>query len=116
MRTFSRGETIVVNRRVPRYEGGRYVSDVYGVLINDVVSTTYTGVAIWPSSNTEVGQNQERTSATYTMALPDHIDVDAVDYVTWRGKDYELRSELEFNTNPNTGTRAHTVAMVRVEG
>lgn len=116
MRAFGRGETIVVNRRVPRREGGQFIYDVYGVLINDIVKDTVTGVAIWPSSNTETGQNQERTSASYTMALPDHVDVDAVDFVTWRGKDYELRSELEFNTNPNTGTRAHTVAMVRVEG
>lgn len=116
MRTFARGETIALHRRVPRRVAGELVFDAYGVLVTDEVIETITGVAIWPSTNVETPQNQERTSATYTLVLPDEIVVDAVDHVVWRGKSYELRGELEYNTQPNTGTRAHTVQMVRVEG
>lgn len=114
MRAFPNGETLILNRRIPKTGPGRY--DAYGVLQYDVDSETLSGVAIWPTTNTEVLQNQERTSTTYVVALPPTVRVDAIDYVTWRGLKYELRGDPEHYTHPITGHGLQTFAMFRVEG
>lgn len=114
MRTFPHGETLTLNRRVPKTGAGRF--DSYGILQYDVDSVVLHGIAVWPTTNTETLQNQERTSGTYVAALPITVRLDAVDYVTWRGLKYEVRGEPERLSHPNTGHALMTVSMTRVEG
>jgi hypothetical protein len=116
MHAFGRGETLLLHRRFPRVLAGVKQFDAYGNLIYDEEIIVCNGAVVWPQSDTEVPQNQERTSMTYFVALPDGFTVDAVDAVTFRAKKYEVRGEIEMNTNPVTGTQCNTFAMFRVEG
>lgn len=112
------GETLVLHRRVPRVENGEKVYDAYGVLQYDTVDAEVEGCAVWPFSSSETLQNQERTNTQYSAALPAGTEVDAVDYVTWRGLDYELNGEPDrYHRNPITGSVGPVVInMLRVEG
>lgn len=115
MRAFEQGETIILNRKVPKTGPDRY--DAYGVLQYDVVSTTVVGVAMWPTTNTETRDgDQHRTSLTYVIGYPDTVSMDAVDFITWRGKSWLLRGEPEKYRHPITGNGLYTVQVNRTEG
>ena len=116
MHAFERGETLLLHHRYPRKLLGEIQYDDYGNVVYDEEIFTVRGAVVWPQTAAEVRQSQERTSMTYFVALPDGIDVDAVDRVVWRGKSYEVQGELEMNTNPATGTKCNTFVMNRVEG
>lgn len=109
---FPQGQPIVLNRRIA--QPGAY--DEYGVQQYSVSSTTVNGVAIWPESSSEVGQGNERTNVVYHVALPLTVSVDAVDFVTWRGKDYQVQGDPEFHLSPLSGTQLQTIRINRVEG
>lgn len=117
MHAFGRGETVMLHHRFQRKVSGVKQYDGYGNVIYDEEIITVRGAVVWPQANTETPQNQERSSTTYYVAMPDDsLVVDAVDRIVWRGKSYEVQGEMEMNTNMATGTKCHTFAMNRVEG
>lgn len=117
MRLFPYGETIELHRREPATDGsGNRVYDAYGNLTYTDTATPFTGVAIWPESASETYQNNERTNSVYVAALPVTADVDAIDFVTWLGKDYQVQGEPERLRHPGTNTALITIRLVRVEG
>lgn len=111
MRSFGMGESIILNRREA---SGQY--DDYGNVIYVETSDVVTGVAVWPESASEFAQSMERTNSVYVIALPTGIPIDAIDFITWRGKNYEVQGEPERLQSPFTGTDLQTIRMARVEG
>lgn len=107
---FGFGETVVLHRRSP----SGY--DTYGNVVYTDSATTITGVPIWPRSAHEVVQEVDRTNTVYVAAFPADVDIDAIDFLTWRGKDYEIEGEPERLQSPLTGRALQTVRMARVEG
>lgn len=117
MHSFLRGETIVIVYRKARRVAGVPAEDTWGNTIWDETRTTVPGAVVWPTSDVETPQDQERSSISYTVVLPnDSLMIDAVDRIEWRGKSYEVQGELEQNTNMATGTKANAFKMNRVEG
>lgn len=121
MHSFAHGETIVIYHRTPREIAGVKQYDTFGNVLYDEVAETVLGATVWPHvflrRDLEVAQNQDRTTMTYTLALPDdNIVVLPVDRIVWRGRSYEVRGEMEQSTNMVTGTHCNTVSMNRVEG
>ncbi len=114
---FQYGETLILVRRAAvRDAGGAFVTDAYGNLTYAETEETVPGVAVWPESATEALVPTERTNAVYLAALPTHVPVDAVDYVRWLGKAYEIQGDPERYRNPVTGVAIQTIRMHRVEG
>lgn len=108
---FGMGETVSFHRRVPT---GTY--DDYGNVIYKDVSQTLAGVAIWPESASEQTQNVERTNNVYRAMFPVEVSIDAVDHITWRGKDYEVHGDPERYQSPLSGKALQVIRMSRVEG
>lgn len=106
-----RGETVELHRRVAT---GEY--DDYGNPTYEDSSETVAGVAIWPESATEVLQAVDRTNTVYVALFPTSVSIDAIDHLTWRGKDYEVQGEPERLQSPLSGTEMQTIRMARVEG
>lgn len=114
---FQYGETLTLVRRAAvRDSGGEFVTDDYGNLTYAETEQPVLGVAVWPESATETVVPGERTNAVYLAALPPHVLVDAVDYVRWLGKEYEIQGDPERYRNPMTGVGLQTIRLHRVEG
>lgn len=106
------GETVRLGRRRP---SGDF--DAYGAMVYATTETVLTGCAVWPTSTSETLQNQDRTNSNWTVAVPPGTNTDAVDYVLWQGKKYEVSGERQTYRNPMTGTVSPEVINVtRVEG
>ena len=116
-RTFQHGWPITLHSRVEkRGPDGKPEYDEYGNVQYVDIARNLAGIVIWPESSTEVGQGNERTNVVYHAMLTMDIDVDAVDYVTWRGKDYEIQGEPQFYRSPMSNTQHQTIRIARVEG
>lgn len=114
---FGHGETVTLRRRAPAVDsGGDRIYDDYGAIVYTDTTQQIVAVATYPESATEVGQGNERTNTVYVMVIPDGIAVDAKDYVTWRGKNYEVQGEAERHSSPMTGTAHQMFRVARVEG
>lgn len=113
---FPGGEQIILRRVVLDRDGGERQVDAYGVLLTRTEDEIITGAAIWPSSSTEVAQNQERSRIAYTVLLPAEVSIDTVDRVVWRGREYDIEGEPQRYQSPFTDTALQTVQMYRVEG
>lgn len=114
---FGHGETVTLHRRNPAVDsGGDRIYDDYGVLTYTTTGQQILAVATYPESASEVGQGNVRTNTVYVMIIPDGIAVDAHDYVTWRGKNYEVQGEAERHCSPMTGTAHQMFRVARVEG
>lgn len=109
---FPGGETITLRRVIPLT--GQY--DDFGVLKTTTKDSTVPGAAIYPNSSTEVTQGQERTRIAYNVLLPTTVNVDAVDRIVWRNREYEVEGEPERFQSPFTDTQLQTLLMYRVEG
>lgn len=117
MRAFLKGETVTLHRVRPRIVGGVRQYDAYGVIIMDEHNETVAGCAVYPRSQSEETQNVERSRTTWSCAMPNGIQVDAMDRITWRGLKYEIEGEPERFQSPLTGSVGPTVVtMLRVEG
>lgn len=117
MHSFARGENLVIVYRTARRVAGVPAEDAWGNTVWNETRANVSGAVVWPTSDVETPQDQERTSMSYTVVLPDdNIMIDAVDRIEWRGKSYEVQGELEQNTNMATGTKANAFKMTRVEG
>lgn len=119
---FQYGETLTLVRRTAvRDVEGEFVTDDYGNLTYSETETVVSGVAVWPESAGlgtvhETSVPTERTQPTYAAALPLTVSVDAVDYVRWLGKAYEIQGDPDYLRSPMTGVSLQTIRMQRVEG
>lgn len=113
---YGKGQQITVLRRRPKTGPAAY--DDYGNVQYQVSSTIVRGVAIWPTSLTEAesaGAHQ-RTTSYYTAALPLEVEVDNIDAVRWRDRDFEVSGEPSHYVSPHTGSGYQTINLRRVEG
>lgn len=108
---FPGGETVTLRRMKPTGE-----RDAYGAIIFAPHDETVEGLVIYPQSSTEVIVSQERSRNALTVLMPQTVEVDAVDRIIWRGKEYEVEGEVEPFQSPFTSTRLQTLTMYRVEG
>ena len=108
---FGFGETVVLHTRT------RTGEDAYG---NDVFTTTDTTlekVPVWPAGATELVQGQDTTITGLYALLPADTNVEAIDYVTVYGDDYEVDGEPGRFASPFTGLNPGVqVHLTRIAG
>lgn len=114
---FPGGQTIVLHRRTQARDAeGAKVYDDYGDVVYTNDSQTLTGIPVWTSSGSLHAESSLRHRYNvYSVVLPVDLDVHTIDFITWRGQDYELEGDPETFESPFTTTRYQTVRMTRVE-